>query len=180
VTRSCHDPDPTELYHFSEDPHIVRFVPHVPPTNPSQPPSVWTIDASHEALYWFPRDCPRIAVWPYPDQPVAEFCAAFGTVSPRLHVIEHDWLARVAAAQLYRYTFAAAPFSPWPEASGQWVTSMVVEPIRVEEWSELPQRHADAAVELRAEASLWPTHDRVLAGGWDFSMVRLRNARLRA
>lgn len=27
---------PAQLLHFSEDPHIARFVPHVPATNPEQ------------------------------------------------------------------------------------------------------------------------------------------------
>ena len=51
------------LYHFSEDPSIERFVPHVPVTNLQHAPAVWAIDAEHSPLYWFPRDCPRAAVW---------------------------------------------------------------------------------------------------------------------
>ncbi|MEP7112276.1 MAG: DUF6886 family protein [Ilumatobacteraceae bacterium] len=61
------------LYHFSEDPHIERFVPHVPRTNPSHAPAVWAIDSQHAPLYWFPRDCPRVAVWPRRPQEHADF-----------------------------------------------------------------------------------------------------------
>lgn len=32
------------LYHFSEDPSIDRFRPHVPATNPTKPPAVWAIE----------------------------------------------------------------------------------------------------------------------------------------
>ena len=49
-----------DLFHFSHDPSIERFTPHVPATNPSQSPSVWAIDAEHAPLYWFPRNCPRV------------------------------------------------------------------------------------------------------------------------
>jgi hypothetical protein len=55
---------PDVLYHFSEDPNIHRFAPHVPRTNPTHPPAVWAIDADHAPLYWFPRDCPRVTIWP--------------------------------------------------------------------------------------------------------------------
>ena len=58
--------DPVEqsvLFHYSEDPGIVRFEPHVPRTNPDVPAAVWAIDEARAPLYWFPRDCPRVTVW---------------------------------------------------------------------------------------------------------------------
>ena len=66
------------VYHFSEDASIERFEPHIPRSNPTQPPAVWAID--------------------------------------------------------------------------------------------------DAAIELRAVPSLWELHDAVQSDGWDFSIVRMRNA----
>ena len=39
--------------------------------------------------------------------------------------------------------------------------------------------HVDAAIELRIVPNLWPLHDVVLASGFDFSMVRMHNARPR-
>jgi Family of unknown function (DUF6886) len=44
------------LHHFSEDPSIARFVPHVPKTNPTRRAAVWAIDADH------PRITPSL--WP--------------------------------------------------------------------------------------------------------------------
>jgi hypothetical protein len=164
------------LFHFSEDPGITRFVPHVPVTNPAQPPSVWAIDADHEALYWFPRDCPRVAVWPYPGQDVDAFRDAFRTSASRLHVIERAWWDRVSTATVYRYTFDASPFRPWAEANGQWVSAETVEPLSVEPVTDLVGRHATAGIELRAVDTLWPLHDQVVASPWDFSMVRMANA----
>ena len=109
----------TVLYHFSEDPHIERFVPHVPKTNPKHRASVWAIDAEHAPLYWFPRDCPRVTIWPYDEDAVAAFRARFTTDAHRLHAIESGWLDRVRAARVYRYELAADGFVPWEQANGQ-------------------------------------------------------------
>ncbi len=51
------------LFHYSEDPAIARFEPHVPASNPSSPPYVWAVEARYAPLYWFPRACPRVTVW---------------------------------------------------------------------------------------------------------------------
>ena len=80
------------LYHFSEDPAIERFVPHVPPTNPTEAPAVWAIDAEHAPLYWFPRDCPRVTAWPRNDRERVAFRSAFTTIADRVHAIESAWL----------------------------------------------------------------------------------------
>ena len=124
---------PDLLFHFSEDPSIARFVPHVPATNPDQPPAVWAIDAEHAPLYWFPRDCPRVTAWPRTDGRAARRSqAAFATTASRVHGMEAGWLDRLRAVTLYRYSFAAGDFVPWADASGQWIADHAVEPIAVE------------------------------------------------
>ena len=54
---------PSRVLHYSEDPGITEFVPHVPATNRGQPPRVWAIEPAYAPLYWFPRDCARVTVW---------------------------------------------------------------------------------------------------------------------
>ena len=86
--------NPPALYHFSEDPNITRFVPHVPRTNPEHRRAVWAIDAEHAPLYWFPRDCPRVTVWPLRGRHGRRSSSA----SPpprRLQAIESQWLERM-------------------------------------------------------------------------------------
>jgi hypothetical protein len=51
------------LYHFSEDPTITRFDPRPHPSHPALPPAVWAIDRERAPMYFFPRDCPRIAFY---------------------------------------------------------------------------------------------------------------------
>lgn len=168
------------LFHFSEDSTIERFVPHVPRTNPTQAPAVWAIDAEHAPLYWFPRDCPRVTAWPRTDAEIDGFQRAFATTARRVHAIELAWLDRVRSTALYCYRFDAATFRPWVEASGQWISDSVVEPLGVEPVGDLLEHHVDARIELRLVPSLWPLHDLAVSDAWDFSIVRMSNARPRA
>jgi hypothetical protein len=167
------------LYHFSEDPTIRRFAPHVPATNPSQAPAVWAIDARHAPLYWFPRDCPRVAVWPRPSDDVKRFSTTWATSALRVHAIESGWLMRMRSAALYEYVVDAGPFEPWSEASGQWITTENVPPLEVRPVGDLLDAHVRAGIELRMVPSLWPIRDLAASDHWDFSIVRMANAQPR-
>lgn len=169
-----------ELYHFSEDPAIQRFAPHVPPTNPAEAPAVWAIDAAHAPLYWFPRDCPRVTVWPRDEIERVALRSAFATTADRVHAIELGWLERMRATVLYRYAFDGAVFEPWTQANGQWIATTDIVPIAVEPVGDLLGLHAAAGIELRLVPDLWPIHDLAVSDRWDFSIVRMRNARPRA
>ena len=170
---------PAVLFHFSENLAIARFVPHVPRTNPSHAPAVWAIDDAHAPLYWFPRECPRITAWPRNADEASAFRAAFGTNARRVHVVERDWLDRMRAAVVYRYELDAADFAPWNDASGQWICDHEVEPRAVAPIGDLLELHRNAGIELRIVDSLWPLRDLAHRGPWDFSTVRMANARPR-
>ncbi len=165
-----------KVHHFSEDPTITRFVPHVPLTNPTQQPAVWAIDEEHSPVYWFPRDCPRITVWPRTEAERGPFAAAFSTRAHRLHVMELAWLNRMRDCKLYRYDFDATAFSPWTDASGQWISHVAVAPLTVSPVGDLLALHAAAGIELRLVPSLWPMFELAQSDAWDFSIVRKANA----
>jgi hypothetical protein len=165
------------LLHFSEDPSITRFVPHVPPTNPTQAPAVWAIDAEHAPVYWFPRDCPRGAVWADADEERVILRRTFLTTATRVQVTELDWLDRVRSTRLFVYELDREPFEPWPEAAGQWIARVAVEPIAVRPLGDVLELHARAGIELRFAPNIWPFWGAVVASGLPFSGVRLRNAR---
>ena len=164
------------LLHFSEDPTITRFEPHVPQTNPGQAPGVWAIDAEHAPVYWFPRDCPRGAVWANNDVEAETLARTFLTSSRRVHATELRWLDRMRNVELYVYELDPTPFERWPDADGQWIARIPVEPSAVRPVGDLLQRHAAAGVELRFVESLEPFWSAVVASGLPFSGIRLRNA----
>jgi hypothetical protein len=167
----------SHVYHYSEDGTIRRFAPHVPPTNPGQPASVWAIDAAHSPLYWFPRWCPRISVWARDEEEQALFTELFESEAARLVAAETDWMERVRDGKLYRYVFDAAQFQPWDEADGQYVAHDAVYPERVEPLDDLLALHAAAGVELRFTPRLGKLMDRILESGLPFSFVRIRDAK---
>ncbi len=164
------------LLHFSEDPHIQRFVPHVPTTNPIHPPAVWAIDADHAPLYWFPRDCPRVTVWPWDDAGRPRFEDVFETRAPRLHVIETRWLERMHTVELFRYDLPDDTFEPWADAFGQYVSRVDVVPASVQPVGDLVALHERAGIELRAVDSLHATRALAISDEWNFSIVRWMNA----
>jgi hypothetical protein len=164
------------VYHFSEDPTLRRFAPHVPSSNPSQPPAVFAIDAEHAPLYWFPRDCPRISVWAYTAEQQELLTATFASEASRIVATEMSWLPGIRDTVLYRYTFDAADFEPWSLADGQYVSDHVVAPLTIEPLTDLLGQHVAANVELRFTPRLGALTDAMLASGLPFSFVRIRNA----
>ena len=168
------------LYHFSEDPSIRHFIPHIPATNPTQPASVWAIDEAHAPLYWFPRDCPRATVWAETPEQQRRLTREFSTPAARLHAIEESWIDRVRSCALYVYRFDATPFAPWPEADGQWVAHEAVEPIDVQRVGDPFECHRERGIELRVVGNLWPLVDQIVESKLPFSIVRIRNATPRA
>lgn len=176
---------PDVVFHFSEDPTIERFVPHVPPTNPSAGAHVWAIDAEHSPLYWFPRDCPRATVWARDDTELSTLRERFATSARRVHWMESAWLERFAHVQLYEYRFQAAVFREWRDADGswiaegQWIADVEVAPVAVTPVLSCGSRHAAAGIDLRIVDDLWGHIDSVVASGLPFSVVRKRNAKPR-
>jgi hypothetical protein len=165
------------LLHYSEDASIARFEPHVPKTNPASPPYVWTVEARYAPLYWFPRACPRVAVWANDSVQRARLGELFETERDRVHFAPLDQRAATASCTLYEYAFAPDHFAPWPEAEGQWVSAVPVEPLRVEVLGDLEMRQRSAGVDLRWTEDLAAARAAVLEAGLPFSIVRYRNHR---
>jgi len=163
---------PEVVYHYSEDPGITEFVPHVPATNPRQPPRVWAIEPAYAPLYWFPRDCARVTVWAHDDGQRAVLRDTWGGATPRLHFTSPAAEAELHHTVLHEYAFAPGPFSPWPDAEGQWVADATVRPVAVRPVGDLVAAHAAAGVELRFDPDLDARRDEVVASGLPFSIVR--------
>src|SRR5580765_728029 len=99
------------LLHFSQDPNIKVFRPHVPASSPDNPPMVWAVDEAHAPGFWFPRDAPRACCWKN-DKPLSELGHSLLGLGAgdRMHAVEGDWLERLRDCRMYVYRFDAAAF----------------------------------------------------------------------
>jgi hypothetical protein len=168
------------LLHFSEDPDIKVFRPHVPASSPERPPLVWTVDEAHAPGFWFPRQCPRACCWSN-GKPLTQIGRSLLDKGTRMHAIESGWLERMRACKLYVYRFDPAPFTiPMVPEAGYFATEETVTPLSVEPAGDLLALHGQAGIELRIVPNLWPVIDAVVASGLEFSISRKANALPRA
>lgn len=171
------------LFHFSDDPEIEVFLPR-PVRVPSQRPEglewlngplVWAINDAYQTLYLFPRDCPRIVLWPTERSAKDDIEAYWGHSSARfLAYIERDWLARLWNSKLYRYAVPSEGFEDFGER-GTYVCRTEVTPLRRDTLQDLPYALAEQGAELRIVDDL-----SALRPAWESSLhasgIRLRNA----
>ena len=171
------------LFHFSDDGGLTRFTPRpvrVPSVRPAgrdwlNGPLVWAIDEARQPLYLFPRDCPRILLYPTPTTTPEDLAVWWGGRTCRMIAhIEWAWFERFRTARLFRYELPVAAFEDLDDA-GMWVARTEVEPLGVDILDDLPLALAGEGVELRLMDSLVP-----LRGVWETSLhasgIRLRNA----
>jgi hypothetical protein len=175
-------PEPGEVLHFSEDPTIRRFVPHVPATAKQPEPYVWAVDAARAPDYWFPRECPRAMAWATGTSSAADRKRILGPGGGlRMHAIEYGWLEAMRTVRLFAYRLPADRFAPFPgPVPHAVVATEPVEPLGpAEPVGDLFALHEAAGIELRVLPNLWPLWDAVVASTLGFSGIRLKNARPR-
>jgi hypothetical protein len=168
-------PAPGEVLHFSEDPTIRRFSPHVAKTSVKTTPYVWAVGRDRAPDYWFPRQCPRAMAWVVPGTTEADRLRIIGEGSgTRVHAIEYGWLEAIRTVELYAYRLPAEPFS---EGDAAVVATTDVEPLGPpERVGDLFALHAGAGIQLRVLPTLHDFWDAVTASTLEFSGIRLRNA----
>lgn len=171
------------LFHFSEDPGIALFTPR-PVRAPSarapgrdwlNGPLVWAIDAARQPMYLFPRDCPRILLWPTPETSEADRALWLGDAEARVVAhIEAAWAETHARAAIHRYDLPPASFEDLKD-SGMWVCREPVQPLGLATFTDLPAELAAQGAALRVVDSLEPlraAYGSTLA----FNGLRLRHA----
>ena len=138
-------------------------------------PLVWAIDDWHQPLYLFPRDCPRILIWPRPQTTPQDLAVWWGNRSARMLAhLELAWWDRVTAASLYRYELPRPAFEPLNDA-GMFVSRSPVEPLSMEVIESLPSSLGACDVEVKIVPSLRPLRE-VWKSSMAASGIRLRNA----
>ncbi|SDE44402.1 hypothetical protein SAMN02799630_03383 [Paenibacillus sp. UNCCL117] len=168
------------LYHFSENPNIDIFEPRKLESRPDEPSMVWAIDEFHSPHYWFPRDCPRVCIWPDEDTKESDIERFFG-LSRTKHIvaIESGWLDRVRAGSIYRYSFKPEEFALYDRHAGYYTATHTVQPEGVERIDDLLGSLTAHGIEVRLTPSLLPLQQAILKSTVQFSMIRMRNALLK-
>lgn len=174
-------PAPGEVLHFSEDPDIRLFRPHVSASAGPLEALVWAVDAERAPDYWFPRQCPRAMVWLRPSSSRTDRQRLIGDGGGhRVHAIEYDWLSRLLETRLYAYRLPAAPFRPFGAERHALVAREPVEPLGPPvELGNLLALHREAGIQLRLYDNLWPFWDAAVGSSLGHSAIRMRNARPR-
>jgi hypothetical protein len=169
-------PEPGQVLHFSEDPTITRFVPHVAATAQQPEAYVWAVDHGRSPDYWFPRQCPRAMAWTGPDTTAEDRDRIVGAgCGERVHAVEYGWLEAIRTARVFAYRLPAALFTPF--GGHAHVAVEPVEPLGPPEpVGDLVALHAEAGIQLRVLPNLWPFWAAVRASSLQFSGIRLRNA----
>lgn len=168
-----------EVLHFSEDPAIKRFVPHVARTAQVPEAYVWAVGGDRVPCYWFPRQCPRGTAWVAEGTTAEDRVRVFGSASVgRVHAVEYGWLEALRTTRLYAYRFPADAFRPLEDYA--YVATEPVVPLGpAEPVGDLLALHDDAGIELRVLPNLWPFWDQVTTSTLAYSGIRLANGRPR-
>jgi len=175
-------PAPGQVLHFSEDPTITRFAPHVAATAQEPGAYVWAVDATRSPDYWFPRECPRAMAWITESTTPADSERIIGPGGGnRVHAVEYNWLDRIQTVQLFAYRLPARSFKPiGAPVPNAHVATEPIEPLGPPEpVGNLLMLHEKAEIQLRVLNNLWPFWDAVTASTLGFSAIRLRNAQPR-
>jgi hypothetical protein len=172
-------PEPGQVLHFSEDPTITRFVPHVAATAQQPEAYVWAVGWDRAPDYWFPRACPRAMAWTTATTAPADRDRILGPGGgERVHAIEYRWLDAIRTVRLFAYRLPADRFRPFGEPVPHAVVA--TEPVAPLEPPEpvgnLFALHEEAGIQLRVLPNLWPFWTAVAGSTLGFSGIRLRNA----
>jgi hypothetical protein len=172
-------PDPGQVLHFSEDPTITVFEPHVARTAREKDAYVWAVDAFQAPGYWFPRQCPRAMAWKSSRTTTADAAIILGPGSgPRVHAVEYGWLPRIQSVDLFAYRLTADAFEPFGEPEPHaFVATEVVRPLGPpERVGDLLALHEADGIQLRVLPRLGAFWEAVTASTLEFSGIRLGNA----
>jgi len=172
-------PEPGQVLHFSEDPTITRFAPHVAATAQQSEAYVWAVDYDRAPDYWFPRQCPRAMAWVTPETTEEDRERIIGPGGGlRVHAVEYAWLERMRTVELYAYRLDARDFRSFGEPPNAHVAEREVRPLGpAERVGDLFELYEEADIQLRVLPTLLPFWDQVITTTLGFSGIRLRNAR---
>lgn len=169
------------LYHISDKGGIEVFEPRPSPHSSSNADDlmVWAIDGEHVQNYLLQRDCPRVTFFAGRNT-TAEDVATFLGPSGAVHVIavEASWLLRIQSQHLVRYEFDPSVFKLQDATAGYWISRQPVSPIGEIQIEDVLAELLKHEIELRVMPSLWTLREAVIKSSLEFSIIRMRNAKI--
>jgi hypothetical protein len=142
-----------------------------------EPAQVWTIDEFHSPHYYFPRDCPRVCIWPQEDTTDDDLQRFFGhSNTQRMVAVETGWLERIRRTTIYRYIFDPEQFELYESNAGYYTSTRIVKPVAVEKLDDLLGSLVTLNIEVRITPSLRPLKEAIPVSTVNFSMIRMKNA----
>ena len=139
----------------------------------SSPSITWK---THQKMYLFLRQCPRILLWATPRTTEVDCNRWLGGNRDRtVACIERAWVQRLQEASIIRYEFAPEDFIDIRDA-GMWVCKRAVHPVDLDVLTDLPDKLGECGTDLQVVDSLGPLRE-ARKSTLHFSGIRLRNAR---
>jgi hypothetical protein len=165
--------------HFSEDPTIKVFVPHVAKTARQPGRYVWAVNAARSPDYWFPRQCPRAMAWATATTAPEDRTKFLGPGGgDRVHAVEYGWLDAIRTVRLYAYRLPAERFTPFGDpVEYAHVSEQTVEPLGPPDAvGDVLELHERAGIQMRVLPNIWSFWDAVVGSSLESSGIRLANA----
>ncbi len=161
------------LFHFSDDPHLELLKPRVPSRHPDREPFVYAVDEAHQALYFFPPDCPRLAVWADSSSRAEDVEWLQERTDQRiLLAIDSSWADRVARGSICRYL--VSPESFFQENNhGCFVSRLPIKVATPTIFDNLPQAMREADAMLAVVGSLSAFAHSIESSTLHVTMIRM-------
>jgi len=169
------------LFHISEQAGLNLFKPRPSPSHFENIAGDVVFAISNELLhnYLLPRDCPRITYYATEKTTERDKEKFFGkSIADYIVIVESGWYKRIAEAVLYCYEFSADNFLLIDACAGYYVSYKAEIPIGEIQVNNIMAELLKNNIELRFTPSLIELAGAVAVSSLNFSLIRMRNARL--
>ena len=169
------------LFHISEEPGIEIFEPRPSPSFFAEITGdvVFAIGDRLLHNYLLSRDCPRVTYYQTDKTTPEDKEKFFGESTADFVIIaESAWYERIKNTTLYCYQLPGADFTLLDECAGYYISYQPATPLDVRPVTDILAELLSRNVELRFTPSLINIAGAVSKSSLNFSIIRLRNAKI--
>ena len=169
------------LFHVSEEPDIVEFVPRLRSKYRNEDMEkglVWALNERCLPNFLTPRDCPRVTYHARENTTGDDILKFFSSSSRHCVAVEHAWYERMAKARLFLYEFEPTNFYQQgpDDAAGYYVSEETEQYISVTKIDDLFGELFKRNIEVRILNNLWQLGEAVKESTLNWSLCRMINA----